>query len=158
MGAQLGSIVHIACFYVFRLNNCICSGSSFNFNAVYINIGISISCYSRVFRFRYIVLPVTALRFRDQRPCNINLHIVLNTGLQHTVYIHKVIVFLADCRNTLRIGSSFAVLVLAEEQPIDRYRVFLNGFLAIFRRHVNIAHRSGAAGIPHRHLLVVLQV
>ena len=110
LGSQLDGIIHGSRCNVFFFNNSFFAGP----------VGI------RYRNIEFIVLVISSFRHegsifsvhftgRQQYSRNINLHIVLDAGLQQAVYIYKVVVLFFNGRFARRIGRRFGVFALAQE-------------------------------------------
>ena len=97
-------------------------------------------------------------RRRQKRSRNIDLHIILDAGLQTSFHIDIIVIGFFQARYARGIGGSLGAFVLAGQQVHDLHHVFLEGFAAVGCRCVNMAHGNSAALTPHFHLLVILQV
>ena len=154
--AQLGSIIHVSRLNIFfpdngiRIRSAVIGHRNIKFR--------QFSIYRRKRMFYRIPIFIFACNRRNQRPRNLNLHIVLDTGLQQTLHVDKVVVCFRHAGHARRIPYGLGVFRLAGYQVVNLYRFFLKGFAAVFRRYINMAHGSRAAVFAHNHLLVVLQV
>ena len=79
--AQLGGIIHIAVFYVFRSDDRVVRGPFFNFHVIDIHIGAVIHRNLGVRRYRRICLAAVGFYLRNQCPFNVNPHVVLDARL-----------------------------------------------------------------------------